>query len=187
MTFLFILIAMMVGGALGLLLWSSRSQQHPAAGGGVGELKEESLTCKNAINFHQVRQIFEPADVRYLSARTNRSALRNVRKERRRVALRFLQGLREDFLRLEEAGSIVAALSAEVDASQEWRRFRLGVEFRVKYAALRVKFLAGLPTSESFRNLAWMVSSLAVELERTVSEIAASAALAQQGQPSSQA
>ena len=186
MTFLFLLIAIMVGGALGLLLWSSRNRHAPALGG-AGHLKEESLTCKNAINFHHIRQIFEPADVGYVSTRVDRSVLRNMRKERHRVAIRFLEGLREDFLRLEEVSSVVAALSAEVDARQEWRRVLLGAEFRMKYSALRAKYALGLATSESFRDLAWMVSSLAVELERTISEIAAGAALAQERSPSSQA
>lgn len=186
MTFLFILIAAMVGGALALLLWSSRNRPAPS-GGDVCQLKEEGLTCSNAINFQQVRQIFESADIRYLSERVDRSTLRNVRKERHRVAIRFLEGMRKDFLQLEEAASIVAALSAEVDARQEWRRFRLGAEFRVKYAALRAKYALGLASSESFRELAWKVSSLAVQLERAVSEIAAGAALAQEGRPSSQA
>ncbi len=186
MTFLFIVIAMLTGGALALLLWSSRNRPAPS-GGDAGQLNEESLGCKNAMNFQQVRQIFEIADVRYLSERVDRSVVRKVRKERHRVAVRFLEGMRQDFLHLEEAASIVAALSAEVDARQEWRRFRLGAEFRLKYAALRVKYATGLATSESFRELAWMVSSLAVQLERTVSEIAAGAALAQGERPSSQA
>lgn len=186
MTLFFIGIAIIVGGALSLLLWSRSDRPEPSSES-VGQLKEESLTCGNATNFHCVRQIFEAADVRYLRERVNRSVLRNVRKERRRVALGFLSGLRQDFLQLEEVSSAIAAFSAEVDAGQEWRRFLLGAEFRIKYAALRAKYAVGLATPEAFRDLAWMVSSLAVGLERTVSEIAAGAALAQERPPSSQA
>lgn len=185
MTFLFITIAIAVGSVLGLLLWSTRHRS-TAAQEGMDQLSEQTLTCRHVANLQQLRQIFESADLTYLNKRVDRSVLRSVRKVRHRVATKFLAGLREDFLRLEEVSSIVAALSVEVDAREEWRRFRLAAEFRLKFAVLRTKYALGLATSDSFRNLAWMVSSLAVKLERAINEIAAGAALAQRQRPSSQ-
>ncbi len=186
MTVLFIVIATVVGGGLGLLLWSASHHSAPTQES-IGKFDEQTLACKHTMNFQHVRQIFESADVRYLSERVDQSVLRSIRRERHRVMLKFLAGLHEDFLRLEEASSIVAALSEKVDARQEWRRFRLGAEFRLKYGLLRAKYAAGMATSNSCRELAWMVSSLALELERSVSEIAAGATLAQGQRPSSQA
>jgi hypothetical protein len=183
MTLAFVIIAVTVGGLLGLLFWSTghRSSRAQTA---VDQLDEEALTCKHAVNFQQVRQIFESADERYLADKVDAAVLRGVRKERRRVALKFLGGLREDFARLQEVSSIVAVMSPEVEAHEEWRRFRLTAEFRLKYTALRAKYAMGLAAPESFLNLAWMISSRAAELERAVAEIAASAALAQSQRPS---
>jgi hypothetical protein len=186
MTLAFIIIAVTVGGLLGLLLWSS-GHRSSRAQRTVDQLDEEALTCRHAVNFQQVRQIFESTDERYLTDRLDRAVLRAVRKERRRIALKFLSGLQEDFARLQEVSSMVAVLSVEVEAHEEWRRFRLAAEFRVKYAVLRTKYAMGLAAPESFLQLAWMISSRAVELERAVSEIAASAALAQSQRPSAQA
>lgn len=185
MTLTFTIIAVAVGGLLGLLLWSA-SHRSSRTQSNLDQIDEQSLTCRHAVNFQHVRQVFESGDDQYLAERVDRALLRSVRKERRRVARKFLEGLREDFLRLEEVSSIVAVLSAEVDARHEWRRFRLAAEFRLKYAALRAKYAVGLATADSFLNLAWIVSSRAMELERAVAEIAASAALAQSQRPSSQ-
>ena len=184
MTFLFVTIAVAVASVLGLLLWSTRHRS-TTAHEGMDQFSEQTISCRHVANLQRLKQIFESADLCYLGRRVDRSVLRSVRKERHRVATKFLAGLREDFLRLEGVSSMVAALSVEVDAREEWRRFRLAAEFRLKFAVLRTKYALGLATTDSFRNLAWMVSSFAVKLERTINEIAAGAALAQRQRPSS--
>lgn len=184
MTLLFLIIAIVVASLLGLLIWSSgraSSKNTPSA----ERLSDSSLECRHFSNFQQLKQIFDVLDIRYLKERAHGTVSTAVQQERRIIALKFLHGLREDFLRLQEASSIVAAMSPEVDAQEEWRRFWLTAAFRVKFVLLRIRFATGLPTSTAFQDLAWLVSSVAMEFERSIKEIAARAALAEQQNPSS--
>ena len=161
---------------LGVLLWSSarKPRTHHSA-----PVQEDcfTLTCRHLQNLSQIRQALERADLEYVAARASRKTAKRVRQERRGIVAAYLTGLREDFDRLMEATTRVAAFSPKVEASHEFQRFRLALEFRAKYALLRVKFAAGVPSFSGLGNLAWMVSSLAIDLERLMNEVSAAAAL----------
>src|SRR5215471_11659208 len=156
MTFVLMAMALAVAALLGVLLWSSGKRSTPSEAG-IESLSEEAFTCRHVSNLQQVRQVFESSDACYLREHTSRQVFKTVRIERRRVAVKYLQGLRADFLQLEEVSSMIAALSPEVDAKQELRRFRLAAGFRLKYVLLRLKFAFGLPTADSLSDLAWQV------------------------------
>jgi len=143
-----------------------------------------ALTCQHLPNLSQIRQALERADVEYVATRASRKTAKRVQQERRRIVAAYLTGLREDFDQLMEAATKVAAFSPKVAARHEFQRFRLALEFRVKYALLRVKFAAGVPSFSGLGNLAWMVSSLAIDMERAMNEVAAAAALAKNHAPS---
>ncbi len=130
-------------------------------------------------HFPQIRQALDAADIRYIEERSGGKAAIKLRAERRRIALRYLEGLRHDFEQLMSSATLVAALSPEIDARQESKRFRLNVEFRLRYALARIKFSVLSPTSSGIGDLAAVVSSLAIHLDRLVNEIAATTALAQ--------
>lgn len=183
MSALLVPLGIFVGLLLGILLWSSARRprtRHPAP------LREDCfvLTCQHLPNLSQIRQALERADVEYVATRASRKTAKRVQQERRQIVAAYLTGLREDFDRLMEATTKVAALSPKVEAGHEFRRFRLALEFRVKYALLRVKFATVAPSFSGLSNLAWMVSSLAIDLERAMSEVAAGAALGENHSPS---
>jgi len=168
---------------LGALLWSSARRprtRHPAP----QQADCFTLTCWHLQNLSQIRQALERADIEYVATRASRKTAKRVQQERRRIVAAYLTGLHEDFDRLMEATTKVAAFSPKVEASHEFRRLRLAMEFRVKYALLRVKFAAGVPSFSGLGNLAWMVSSLAIDLEGAMNEVAAEAALAESHSPS---
>ena len=172
MNLLLIAMGVLVASVLGLLLWSTgrkTSERGPVG----GEIENLCLAGKHVINLPQIRQALEPADFEYLSERSDGKMVRKIRKERRRIALRYLEGLREDFERLVDAAQAVAALSPEVEAKEEWKRFRLSVEFRIKYRLVWAKFALGAPTFPGLEGIALMVSSLALDLERAVTKAAA--------------
>jgi len=174
MNLLLIAIGVLVASVLGLLLWSTgrkASERGPAR----DEIENFCLAGKHVVNLPQIRQALEPADFEYLSERSDARMMRKIRKERRRIALKYLSGLREDFERLVDAAQAVAVLSPEVEAKEEWKRFRLSVEFRIKYRLVWVKFALGMPTFPGLEGIAVMVSSLALDLERAVTRAAATA------------
>jgi len=163
-----------VAALLGVLLWPSarkRRNKNPTP----TQADCFALPCQHLTNLPQIRQALQRVDIEYLAARGNGTTAKRVRRERRRVVLAYLDGLREDFDRLMEATTRVAAFSQEVEAKHEWRRFRLGAEFRLKYALLRVKLVIGILSFSPLGTLANMVSSLAIELDRAMNEVSARA------------
>ncbi len=171
-------LAIFVAAALGVLLWSS-GKKRPHKDRVATLVPELNITCKHLAHFPQIRQALDAADIRFLKERSGGEAASKLRAERRRVALGYLEGLRYDFDQLMSSATIIAAFSPEIDARQESRRFRLNVEFRLRYAMARIKFTVLSPTSSPIGDLAAVVSSLAIDLDRLVNEIAATAALAQ--------
>lgn len=174
MNLLLIAMGVLVASLLGLLLWSTgrkASERKPAQ----DEIGNLCLAGKHVVNLPQIRQALEPADFDYLSEKADAKTLRRIRKERRRIAMRYLAGLREDFERLVDAAQAVAALSPEVEAKEEWKRFRLSVEFRIKYQLVWLKFVVGAPAFPGLEGIATMVSSLALDLERAVTRTAMTA------------
>jgi len=170
MNLLLVIVGIVVAGLLGLLLWSTMRKP-----GGHQRTNHEivsiSLTCKHLLNLSQIRQALEHADFEYLTEKSDPKVASKVRKERRRIALKYLGGLREDFEQLMGAAQVLASLSPEVKAQEEWKRFRLSVEFAIKYHLVRVKFAMRAPTFPGLENLAQLVSSLAMDLERAVTEV----------------
>jgi len=137
-------------------------------------------------NLPQIKQAIERADLDYLKTRVSPATANRLRRDRRRIVLAYLDGLREDFDCVVEATTRVAAFSPEVEAKHEFKRLRIAIEFRARYMLLRIKFGIGVSCFSGLGRLAGMVSSLAVELERAMNEVAAGAALGENGRRSTQ-
>src|SRR5215813_11650590 len=135
----------LIAGLLGLLVWSVGRKNTASKPQRFSQGENLSFACKHLMNLPQIRQAMEPSDLAYIANRSNKGAAKTVRQERLQVACRYLRSLREDFDQLMEAAQIVASLSPQVEAEQEWKRFRLNLEFRCKYQLVRAKFAMGLP------------------------------------------
>jgi len=170
MNLLLVTVGVLVAGLLGLLLWST-FKKTGARRTGKHQMESISLHCKHVPNLSQIRQALDRADFEYLAAKVNEKAARRMHAERRRIALKYLAGLRGDFEQLMDAAQVVASLSPQVEAKEEWKRFRLSVEFKVKYQLVRAKIAMHAPGFRGLENLVQLVSSLAMNLERAVGEI----------------
>jgi hypothetical protein len=182
---LLVTFGVLVAALLGALLWSSGRKRRPEHSAPIQD-SFFPLPCQHLANLPQIKQAIERADLEYLKTRVSPAAANRLRRDRRRIVLAYLDGLREDFDCAVEATTRVAALSPQVEAKHEFQRLRLAFEFRVRYTLLRIKFGVGVPAFPGLSRLAWMVSSLAVELERAMNEVAAGAALAENGSRSAQ-
>jgi len=182
---LLVTFGILVAALLGALLWSSGRRRRPE---GSASLQGSffPLPCQHLANLPQIKQAIERADLEYIKTRVSPATANRLRRERRRIVLAYLDGLREDFDCVVDATTRVAAFSPQVEAKHEFQRLRIAAEFRVRYALLRVKFGIGVSAFPDLSRLAWMVSSLAVELERAMNEVAAGAALAENGSRSTQ-
>lgn len=128
--------------------------------------------------FPQIQQAMARGDYAFLDSRGFKGLTKQVRKERRKIALAYLAFLRRDFQRLLRLARIIAVLSPQVGAAQEFERLRLNVAFSLRYEVIRIKLLAGLMPLPQMGSLSQAVSRLTIRLETAMKELGERAALA---------
>jgi hypothetical protein len=157
---------------LAVLLWPRRARQETGAESGeLSKLAPEDLAPRHAKYFPLVRQALSGADLDELGARIPRQMRGKLRSERRKLARSYLEGLREDFTRLERFGRMIAAHSPQVDARQETERVRLGIRFRFVYAVLSLRLAIGQVPVPQFERLTQLVGGLATRIEASMTSL----------------
>jgi hypothetical protein len=175
-SFLLLIVGVLIAILLALLVWSA-GKKNANARDEISRREGIYLACKHLKNLPQLRQALEPSDFEYLKEHLGKRTAQKVQRERRRIALRYLEALHEDFVHLMQTAQLIASLSPEVEATQEWRRFKLSLKFEMKYRFLKAKYGFGSLRFPAMGNLALLVSSLAIDLERIVNEMSAAAML----------
>jgi hypothetical protein len=125
-----------------------------------------------------VRQALAPADFSFLESRGCARLADLLRKQRRRIALSYLDCLHDDFVRLLHLARAVAALAPQVTTAQELERLWLSVRFECRYQMLRAGIYVGVPSLPILDGLSHMVSDLSVRMETALSELGEQAAIA---------
>ena len=126
----------------------------------------------------QIRQALAKADFKFLRERASDKVQQRVRRERRGVALAYMDALRGDFQSLLRMARVIAVLSPEVAAVQEFERLRLTAKFSWQYQMIRWKLMAGFATLPQLDGLSNLVSGLSVRMEAAMKELGERAALA---------
>ena len=160
--------------ALGWALWEPRERRKLETDPRSLEERDQ----RHVTYFPQIRQALAPADYDYLSKRTSSGVQRRVRRERRIVALAYLDALRGDFQCLLRMARVIAALSPEVAAVHEFERVRLTARFGWRYQVIRWKLLAGFAPVPQLDGLSELVSGLSVRMETAMKELGERAAAA---------
>jgi hypothetical protein len=137
----------------------------------------EESDRRNVTYFPQVKQALAADDFTFLASKASRLLTRRVRKERRRIALAYLACLRNDFRKLWRLARVIASLSPQVGAMQEFARLRLGLAFTLRYEMIRIKFLLGFAPLPALGSLSEVVSRLAIRLETTMRDLGERSAL----------
>jgi hypothetical protein len=160
--------------ALGWALRSPRKQRKLEA----DPRSLEELGQRHVTYLPQIRQAFATTDYEFLSEKASREVQRRVRRERRSVALAYLAALRGNFQSLLRMARVIAALSPEVVAVQEFERLRLTGMFAWRYQMIRWRLWTGLAPMTQLDGLSNLVSGLSVRLEMAVQELGERAAAA---------
>jgi len=126
----------------------------------------------------QICQAMAPADYEFLAERAASKVQRRVRRERRGVVLAYLAALRGDFQNLLRMARVIAVLSPQVVAVQEFERLRLTAQFACRYELIRWKLLIGLTPMTQLEGLSNLVSGLSVRMEAALKELGERAAVA---------
>ena len=160
-----------------LLILAFRDPRRPARRGPDFSAQDER-DRRHVTYFPQVRQALQEEDFRFLASKGSRELARRVRRERRTIALTYLECLQRDFLRLWRLARVISSMSPNVGAEQEFARLRLGLGFYLRYEILRLKFALGFAPAPELGSLNELVSSLAIRLETAMRDLGERAALA---------
>jgi hypothetical protein len=162
-----------------LFLWSMRTARRGGKPSTEASVLDE-YGRGHVSHLPQIRQALGVADSKYLAQKAPGALARRVRRERQRVALVFLSAVREDFQGLLRLAKIIAVLSPEVAAVQEFERLRLTIRFAWRYELLRMQLRAGLAPLPRLDALSDFVSSMSVRMETAIKELGERAALAEE-------
>jgi hypothetical protein len=177
MNFTMVIFIGLVGMLLVLLVWALRGPVNPwepeAVPNGLREAGRRHVSF-----LPPIQQALGETDDDFLSQRAPSVLVRRVRRERRRIALTYLSSLREDFDSLLRMATIIARLSPQVAAMQEFERIRLTLEFAWRYETIRMMLWAGLAPIPQLRGLSELLSALSIRMEAAVKEMEERAALA---------
>jgi hypothetical protein len=138
--------------------------------------KLEVESRRHATFLPQIRQALAKEDDEFLSSRASRKVHRRAKRERRTVALAYLEALRGDFQNLLDIGKAIALLSPEVVAIQEFERIRLTTAFFIRYELIRFKLRAGFAPIPQLDGLSDLVSGLSVRMDAAIKELGERAA-----------
>jgi len=156
-----------------LFVWSLRSSK----ASGARETIPEDVGRSHVIYLPQIRQAMAEADYQFVADKVSLKTQRRMRKDRRNVALAYLKELRGDFDGLLRTARVIAALSPEVVAVQEWERVRLTVSFRWRYRIIWLSLLAGFTPLPQMTDLSKLLSGFSVRLEDAMIKLGERAAL----------
>jgi hypothetical protein len=126
----------------------------------------------------QIRQSLDAADLAFAREKGGRALSGRLRRERRTVSLLYLAAIRRDFEQLLRIARVVALLSPQVSGAHEYERLRLSLLFRVRFQFVRVRLWMGNPAMPEVSTLGEMVGSLAVQMEKAMTQLGERAALA---------
>ena len=126
----------------------------------------------------QIRQALSREDKEFL-ARAGTSKLRErLKKERRRVALWYLEAMRGDFDGLLRTAKVIASLSPEIGVGQEFERLRLTMIFLWKDRVVQMALYVGYAPVPQLTGLSEFLSGFTVRLEEAVKAMGERATLA---------
>ncbi len=179
MSLSFYLFAGLIALLLLLLAWAlGKPASHTAPSSGLVDLEDSDR--RHVTYLPQIRQALAQTDYDFLSATAPRKLQRRVRRERRGIALSYASALRDDFESLLRMARVIAVLSPEVAAVQEFERLRLTVRFAWRYQCIRLKLLLGFVPLLQLGGLGELISGLSVRMELAIKELGERAALARE-------
>jgi len=172
----FFIVALGFAVALAVLLaWTLRSAHWRRRPGGLAVLESAP---QHLCNMGPIRRSQDRADLLYAASRGGRDLAKRLRRERRNVALLYLNSLRSDFEQLLRIARVVALLSPEISNSHEYERLRLSVLFRLRFAVVKLRFMFGDPAMPQMTSLGEMVTSLAIRMDAAMEILGERAVLA---------
>ena len=158
-----------------LLFWALRGANKRAEADGLGVIEDAP---RHVSNMTQIRRALDDADLQFVAAKGGAALAARLRRERRHVALLYLESIHQDFEKLLRIARIVAVLSPEVSSSHEYHRLRLSIIFRWRFQVAKLRLMMGSFILRQTDVLGQMVATLAAQMEVAMTNLGERAALA---------
>jgi len=130
---------------------------------------------RHSSRMSHILQALQPADTEFLRQTGQAALMQTLRRQRRRIALNYLDQLQEEFETLLEISRVLALMSREVVGVEEMERWKLSLAFAANCAFLRWKLRLGLQPFSGFTLLSDMATNIARQLEAATTRIAETA------------
>jgi len=159
-----------------LLAWAVRPPKRVLFS--VDEVFDALSEKRHYARLPQILQSLRHEDTDFLYARGHDELSGRLRRERKRIALRYLTYLEDEYQLLLEASRILARVAPEVSPIDEFERFRLNVRFALSCRYLRWRLRLGLQPWDVFGILSDMEGDMTLRLETATARIGERAAIA---------
>jgi hypothetical protein len=120
----------------------------------------------------QILQCLREEDTEFIADRKHGALLAQLRKERRQIALRYLEYLEEEFRMLVECWRVMATLDPKLSAKGEFERFRDNLRFLFACRSLTWRLRLGMQPWETFGTLSDMAGTMTLQLEAAATRLA---------------
>lgn len=150
---------------LGVLFWLLFAPKWGGPRTAIQSLEIEQLELVHCRHFPQISLLLGLDDQAFVQQRAPASLARMWRQERRRILLKYLGGLAEDFARLEHLARLLTSLSPELSRTREWEWLWLGLQFRILFRLVSMRIILGSHSLPQLARLVDFVTSQAADLE----------------------
>ena len=155
---------------VGLLAWALRLPARRVLP--ETDIFEALHRSRHSSRMPQVLRALQPADTEHLRDSGQVALMQTLRRQRRRIALNYLNQLQQEFEMLLEISRVLAVMSPDAVGMEEMERWRLSLSFAATCAFLRWKLRLGLQPFSGFTILSNMASNISLELDTATTRIA---------------
>ncbi len=161
---------------IGLLTWALRPAKIKFKS--ADAVLEALVAQRHYYRLPQILLALDSKDTEHLIERGYPALCQQVRAERQRIALRFLDLMEDDYKTLLEASRMLAAMAPDVAGIEEGQRLWLSLRFSWSCMILRLRLRSGLEPWRGFSRLSEMASQMSYRMEMATTQIGERAALA---------
>jgi hypothetical protein len=159
-----------------LLVWAVRPSRKTQLS--VDDVFNALSEKRHYARLPQILQSLRDEDTDFLHAKGRDELASHIRRDRKRIALRYLNYLEDEYRLLLEASRILAKVAPEVSPQAELDRFRLNVRFVLACRYLRWRLRFGLQPWDMFGVISDMEGDMTLRLEAAATRIGERAAMA---------
>ena len=159
-----------------LLAWAIRPPQKILLS--VDDVLNALSEKRHYARLPQILQSLRNEDTDFLHAEGRTELANRLRHERKRIALRYLNYLQDEYQLLLEASRILAKVAPEVSPMEEFERFRLKIRFVLYCRYLRLRLWFGMQPWDIFGVLSDMEGDMTLKLEMATTRMGERAAIA---------